>query len=241
MDQCSRHDIPSVLSATLTNQPGHGLCAEIDSPNVQVLTGRRLGHHHRRNPTTGGGYPLERALDNPIASRQPPGRAASRPRCGVTKSRSQTFDQRSAGLSVRSLEWLGSAISAQMLSWISMNCLALAWHSVQMTTSPASLNEPRSRTRWQTTQIVEVRGTATSSHLPLEPTVRDSTSGRARQVRSSELRIGVVAAFGEPGACSTQASIVAEPVPARVLALVSTEFGVEPSECAGPAKRVGET
>ena len=61
MDQCSRHDIPSVLSATLTNQPGHGLCSEIESPNVQVLTGRRLGHHHRRNPTTSGGHPLERA------------------------------------------------------------------------------------------------------------------------------------------------------------------------------------
>ena len=45
MDQCSRHDTPSVLSATLTNQPGHGLIAEIDSLNVRVLTGRRLGHH----------------------------------------------------------------------------------------------------------------------------------------------------------------------------------------------------
>ena len=142
---------------------------------------------------------------------------------------------------MRSLESLGSAISAQMLSWTSRNYLELAWHSVQMKTSPASLNEPSPRKRWQTTQVVEVRGTATSSHLPLEPTVRDSTGGRARQVRSSQLRIGVVAAIGEPGTRSTQASIVAEPVPARVLALVSTEFGVEPSECAGPAKRVGET
>ena len=45
MDQCSRHDTPSVLSATLTNQPGHGLEPEVKPLNVQVLTGRRLGHH----------------------------------------------------------------------------------------------------------------------------------------------------------------------------------------------------
>ena len=45
MDQCSRHDTPSVLWRTLTNQPGHVLSAEIESPTGQVLTGRRLGHH----------------------------------------------------------------------------------------------------------------------------------------------------------------------------------------------------
>jgi hypothetical protein len=45
MDQCSRHDTPSVLSATLTNQPGHGLEPEVKPLIVQVLTGRRLGHH----------------------------------------------------------------------------------------------------------------------------------------------------------------------------------------------------
>ena len=63
MDQCSRHDTPSVLSATLTNQPGHGLSAEIDSLNVQVLTGRRLGHHTataKRSPRDVP--PLERAV-----------------------------------------------------------------------------------------------------------------------------------------------------------------------------------
>ena len=63
----------------------------------------------------------------------------------------------------------------------------------------------------------------------------------ASQVRSSRLVIGLVAAIGEPGARSAQASIVTETVPARVLALVSTEFGLEPSECARPGKRLSET
>ena len=46
---------------------------------------------------------------------------------------------------------------------------------------------------------------------------------------------------GEPGVCSTEASIVTEPVPTCVLALVPAEFGLEPSECARPDQRVGET
>ena len=46
---------------------------------------------------------------------------------------------------------------------------------------------------------------------------------------------------GEPGARSAQAIIVAEPVPARVLGLVPTEFDLEPSECTRPRKRIGET
>jgi len=60
MDQCSRHDTPSVLTATLTNQPGHGLEPEVKPLNVQVLTGRRLGHHTataKRSPRDGP--PLE--------------------------------------------------------------------------------------------------------------------------------------------------------------------------------------
>ena len=28
MDQCSRHDIPLVLTGNLTSQPGHGLTSE---------------------------------------------------------------------------------------------------------------------------------------------------------------------------------------------------------------------
>ena len=62
MDQCSKHDTPSVLSTTLTNPPGHGLIADIKSQNNKVLTGERLGHHDRRNPTTSGGPPLEHQL-----------------------------------------------------------------------------------------------------------------------------------------------------------------------------------
>jgi len=30
MDQCSKHDTPSVLQVTLTNQPGHVLTSEIE-------------------------------------------------------------------------------------------------------------------------------------------------------------------------------------------------------------------
>ena len=38
-----------------------------------------------------------------------------------------------------------------------------------MNTSPTSLNEPRTRNCWQTAQVTGDRGTATSSHLTLEP------------------------------------------------------------------------
>jgi hypothetical protein len=41
MDQCSRHDTPSVLQADLTNQPGHALTPEIGSQAAKVLTSRR--------------------------------------------------------------------------------------------------------------------------------------------------------------------------------------------------------
>ena len=58
---------------------------------------------------------------------------------------------------------------------------------------------------------------------------------------ASQLTIGLVAVVGEPGACSTQASIVTVPVPTRVLAVVPAEFGLEPSECARPDRRVRET
>ncbi len=35
MDQCSRHDTPSVLQAALTNQPGHALSPEINVPGEE--------------------------------------------------------------------------------------------------------------------------------------------------------------------------------------------------------------
>lgn len=41
MDQCSRHDTPSVLQAILTNRPGHGLTTEIESQRLKVITGQR--------------------------------------------------------------------------------------------------------------------------------------------------------------------------------------------------------
>ena len=66
MDQCSRHDTPSVLWRTLTNQPGHVLSAEIESPTGQVLTGRRFGHHTataKRSPRDVP--PLDRAGETP--------------------------------------------------------------------------------------------------------------------------------------------------------------------------------
>jgi len=81
----------------------------------------------------------------------------------------QTISYISTALWVPSPDSLVSAASAQMLSWISMSCLASAWHPAQMKTSPASLNEPRTRNRWQTAQMTGDRGTATSSRLALEP------------------------------------------------------------------------
>jgi len=43
MDQCSRHDTPSVLWQPLTNEPGHVLSPEINVSVKEVVTGRRLG------------------------------------------------------------------------------------------------------------------------------------------------------------------------------------------------------
>jgi hypothetical protein len=54
----------------------------------------------------------------------------SRTRCGGPG------DQEFAELSVAFVEAPTSPASLQMLSWISMNCLASAWHWAQMNRSP---------------------------------------------------------------------------------------------------------
>jgi len=45
MDQCSRHDTPSVLSVTLTNQPGHVL-----NPEIEVSVGESAHRKAARSP-----------------------------------------------------------------------------------------------------------------------------------------------------------------------------------------------
>jgi len=122
-----------------------------------------------------------------------------------------------------------------MSSWILRNCFASDWHREQTKNSPLSLNEPSVRGWWQTTHVAAARVIGTSLQFTLDPAI--SVAGlvsRLRTVRS-------VAAVGEPVACSAEAGVVAEEVPAGVLTFVSTQRLLELAKRTGTDKRIGKT